>query len=89
MIRCSIGLEYERVYNYAVKVGHGTEEQRKAAKSWIDRLALYDDQIRGCQLRLSTLNHYVQRTDITHGVPLIKPELIVQEVEWVVKHVHR
>jgi pimeloyl-ACP methyl ester carboxylesterase len=88
VIRCNIGLEYERVYNYAVKVGHGTEEQRKAAKSWIDRLALYDDQIRGCQLRLSTLNHYVQRTDITHEVPLIKPELIVQEVEWVVKHIH-
>ena len=83
VIRCNFPNDWRIVYEAGVKMGNGTDEQQAGARKFVEKWELFDDDLRTCQLRLSSRNRYRQFTDCGHDVPLRRPEYIAEEVRWV------
>jgi pimeloyl-ACP methyl ester carboxylesterase len=74
--------ELQLVLDTAVKLGHGTDEHRSIVRQWLSspekELQLQEDQ-----LKLSSRGRLVHATKSGHDVQLTEPEIIAQEVMWV------
>jgi hypothetical protein len=62
------------MYEAGVKMGNGTEGQRAGARKFVEKWELFEDDLRACQLRLSSKNRYRQFTDCGHDVRLRRLE---------------
>lgn len=83
VVRCDMASDFRVLYDAGVKAGNGTEEQRAGARKLIQTLELYDDDLRAAQLRLSSNHRYRLVPDCGHAVSILRPEVIVEEVKWV------
>ncbi|KAF2093831.1 alpha/beta-hydrolase [Rhizodiscina lignyota] len=85
VIRCNMARDYRIIYEAGVKAGNGTEAEREDAKRFIETFDIYDDVIRAAQVRLSRNSKYVVIEDCGHDVPMRRPRIIANEVEWVLE----
>lgn len=67
MIRCNFPPDGRIMYE-GVRMGNGTESQRAGARRVVEKWELFDDDLRACQLRLSSRNRYRQFIDCRHDV---------------------
>ncbi|KAL4745587.1 hypothetical protein BDW72DRAFT_211224 [Aspergillus terricola var. indicus] len=83
VIRANTASDYRAVYEKGVAVGNGTEEQRAAFRSLLDRWECIDRELQEEQLQLSSNTHFVRLEECGHNVHLIRPDVIAQEIKWV------
>ena len=83
VIRCNMAKDFQLIYDAGVRKGNGTEEERRQAREFINVVELYDEEIRTSQLRLSSVHRNVHIPDCGHDVVIRQPELIAEEVRWV------
>lgn len=83
VIRCNMAKDFRTVYEAGIARGQGTEAERADALATIERIELFDDELRTGQLRLSNCNRYVQYPERGHDDVLRHPEMVVEEVRWV------
>lgn len=83
VMRCNTASDYRIIYDAGVEVGNGTEDERAGARRFIETWELFDDDLMAAQLRLSSQARYVRIEDCGHDISLRKPELVVEQVRWV------
>jgi pimeloyl-ACP methyl ester carboxylesterase len=86
VIRSNMANDWRIMYEAGVKAGNGTEEQRHGARGFIERFELFGDDLMAAQLRLSSQNHYVYIADCGHDFPVRRPEIIREELRWILEH---
>ncbi|KAJ5682472.1 hypothetical protein N7462_005637 [Penicillium macrosclerotiorum] len=86
VIRCNSARDFERIYEAGVAVGNGTTTQRQAFRELLDRWDSIDQELKEEQLRLSSTTHFVHLPDCGHNVHLIRPDVVADEVQWVIDH---
>ncbi|EEQ87567.1 hypothetical protein RJZ56_001393 [Blastomyces dermatitidis] len=87
IIRCNGMRDYERLYAKGVEVGNGTQEQRKAFRDLLDSWDEVDRELKEEQLRLSSKCHFVHVADCGHNVQLTRPDVIAEEIKWVLDNI--
>ncbi|OJD12395.1 hypothetical protein AJ78_07003 [Emergomyces pasteurianus Ep9510] len=87
IIRCNGARDYGRLFAKGVEVGNGTEEQRKAFRDLLDIWDDIDRELKEEQLRLSSMCHFVHIPDCGHNVQLVRPDVIAQEIQWVLANI--
>lgn len=85
VIRCNSVKDYWLVYKAGLKAGNGTEEQRAGARNYIHMFDLYHEELCAGQLRLSSRNRYRHIADCGHDINVRRPEIIAEEVRWVLE----
>lgn len=85
VIKCRSSLDYERIYRAGIEAGYGTNEQRRAFRNLLDRWDSICDDLQREQLKLSSQSRLIEVPDCGHNVNLLRPDVIVQEVRWVVE----
>lgn len=76
--------EMRTVFEAAVKEGRGTEEQRASVDRWLGKEGAASElRSQERQLELSTRGRLVRAWKSGHEVHVTEPELIVEEVKWV------
>jgi pimeloyl-ACP methyl ester carboxylesterase len=83
VILCKSVTEYERIYEEGVEVGNGTEVQQRAFRKLLDGWEVAARKLCEEQLRLSSQNHFVYLPDCGHNVHLIRPDVVAEEIRWV------
>ncbi|KAK2779488.1 hypothetical protein FQN52_002421 [Onygenales sp. PD_12] len=86
VIRCNGKRDYERLYVKGVEVGNGTEEERRVYRELLDGWEEVDKWLKEDQMRLSSNCHLVHVPDCGHNVQLVRPDVIAQEVRWVLEN---
>lgn len=89
VIRGDWARELWLLYDAGVTKGQGSEGERAEARDFIDRFGLYDDELRTAMLRLSSCSRYVQYEEYGHSLPLVAPEIVEEEVRWVMEQQQR
>ncbi|RAL12248.1 alpha/beta fold hydrolase [Aspergillus homomorphus CBS 101889] len=84
VIRCRGSLDYRKIYQAGVAAGNGTEAQQKTFERLLDRWDGLDQAMQEDQLHLSRLSRLVYLEDCGHHVHLLRPEVVADEVRWVV-----
>lgn len=88
VIRCNGARDYERIYDKGVETGNGTAQQRRAFRELLDRWDSIDRELKEEQLKLSSNTKLVYLPDCGHNVHLIRPDVVAEEIEWVLKQLH-
>ncbi|KAL3444548.1 Alpha/Beta hydrolase protein [Aspergillus insuetus] len=83
VIRANGVRDYERIYEAGVKSGHGSPEQQRAFRNLLDRWEGIDREVQEGQLGLSRGNKLVRNEDCGHNVHIVRPDVVVQGVRWV------
>ena len=70
--------------------GHGTAEAREALRIRLEDLSEVEEKGQRAQLSLSSNNRFVKAEGEarTHNIQFVQPELIVQEVKWVLEAIN-
>ncbi|KAL4960377.1 alpha/beta fold hydrolase [Aspergillus stella-maris] len=89
VIRCDMTKDFRVLYKAGAERGQGTDEERVKAKEFIETLKLFDDEMRFSQTRLSASSRYRTFLEYGHDGVLRKPEIIVDEVKWILQSIHR
>jgi len=85
VIRCNSKRDYERIYEKGVEAGNGSEEQREAFRKLLDTWEEADRDLKEEQLRLSSNSRLVYLPDCGHNVQLVRPDVVADEIRWVVE----
>lgn len=88
VIWCNGARDYERIYEKGVEVGNGTPLQRKAFRELLDRWEVIDKELKEEQLQLSLNTHFVHLSDCGHNVHLVRPDIVADEIRWVLEQWH-
>lgn len=84
VVRADLVKEFRLLFDAAVKMGKGTEQERNECRLFLETTGLLDDEMRMGQLRLSRgPTKYRRELDHGHAFPMTGPEMIVEEVLWV------
>ncbi|KAJ5995284.1 hypothetical protein N7481_002261 [Penicillium waksmanii] len=73
--------DFQKMYDFGVAAGNGTEEERALFRKRLDRWREMDEDWQRELLKLSRLSRSV-RLYCSHNVQLVQPESIVQEIRW-------
>ncbi|KAL2812975.1 putative alpha/beta hydrolase [Aspergillus granulosus] len=87
VIRANGVRDYERIYEAGVAAGNGTAEQQGAFRELLDRWEGIDKEVQEGQLGLSCVKRLVRLEDCGHNVHLVRPDIVAQEVRWVLERV--
>lgn len=87
VIRCNSARDYWRLYEAGVEMGKGTEEQKKGFRELLERWDRIDEELQREQLRLSRRTRYVHVGDCGHNVQLVRPDVIAEEIAWVLGNI--
>jgi pimeloyl-ACP methyl ester carboxylesterase len=85
VLRCHFARDLQIMYDSGVAKGNGTEKEREEAREFIQRWEFFDDQVRGLHLRLSANTDYRVMKDYGHDVVIRRPEIVVDQVQWVLQ----
>jgi hypothetical protein len=85
VLRCHLAGDLQIMYDSGVAKGNGTEKEREEAREFIQRWELFDDQVRGLQLRLSAYTDYRVMKDFGHDVVIRRPEIVADQIQWVLQ----
>jgi len=83
VIKCHGAGDYQKIYDAGVAAGNGTEPERKAFAELLGRWDDIDTGLKEDQLRLSSKSHYVDLKNCGHNVQLLRPDVVADEVKWV------
>ncbi|KAJ5167015.1 alpha/beta hydrolase fold protein [Penicillium canariense] len=83
VIRCNSARDYERIYERGVEIGNGTPQQQQAFRDLLDRWEAIDKELKEEQLQLSSNTHLVHLPDCGHNVHLVRPDIVADEIRWV------
>ncbi|KUJ17237.1 alpha/beta-hydrolase [Mollisia scopiformis] len=72
------------LYDALIERGHGTEEDREKFKGFLETFDEKDVELQSEIGKLSSKGRYVEARKSGHDVQLTEPEVIVEEVKWVV-----
>ena len=86
VIKCHGAGDYQKIYDAGVAAGNGTGQERRAMKDLLDRWEDIDKGLKEDQLRLSSNHHYVVLEECGHNVQLIRPDVVADEVRWVLNN---
>ena len=75
--------DYEMIYAAGVKAGNGTTEQREQYRKFTDSLDGLSETNQRRQLQLSKRGRMVYALESGHQVHMQQPELIADEVKWI------
>ncbi|PYI02093.1 putative alpha/beta hydrolase [Aspergillus sclerotiicarbonarius CBS 121057] len=89
VIRCRGSLDYRRVYEKGVEAGNGSEKQQKAFWRLLERWDDVDRAMQEEQLGLSGRSRMVYLGECGHQVHLVRPDVVAQEVRWVMEESFR
>jgi hypothetical protein len=87
IIRCESARDYQRLYEKGVEIGNGTEEERRAFRELLNMWDEVDKDLAEEQLRLSSKTHFVHIPDCGHNVQLVRPDVVADEIKWVLRNV--
>jgi pimeloyl-ACP methyl ester carboxylesterase len=73
--------DFQKMYDFGVAAGNGTEEERALFRKYLDRWREMNEDWQRELLKLSCLNRSV-RLYCSHNVQLVQPQSIVQEIRW-------
>jgi pimeloyl-ACP methyl ester carboxylesterase len=85
VIRCRSSTDFERIYESGVRAGHGTEEQQRAFRQFLDRWDDIDEDLQREQLKLSSCSRLVDVPDCGHNINIVRPDVIAEEIRWVIQ----
>ncbi|KAJ5301367.1 hypothetical protein PENANT_c023G10493 [Penicillium antarcticum] len=83
VVLCRSVTEHERIYEKGVKAGNGTQEQQTAFRKTLDSWDVAAREMIEQQLQLSSRTHFVYLPDCGHNIHLLKPDVIAEEIRWV------
>lgn len=83
VMRCNSAGDYRLIYEEGVRMGNGSEREREGARQFVQTWELFDDEVGGAQCALAVGKRYVRVDDCGHDVVVRRPELVVEEVRWV------
>lgn len=89
VVRGNWARDYWRIYEKGVEMGNGTAEERKGFKELLDGWDGIDEEMQREQLKLSSRSRYVHVPDCGHNIQLVRPDVIVKEVRWVLENLVR
>lgn len=75
--------DFQKMYDFGVAAGNGTEEERVLFRKCLDRWREMDEGWQRELLKLSRLSRSV-RLYCSHNVQLVQPQSIVQEIRWAI-----
>ncbi|KAJ5404458.1 alpha/beta-hydrolase [Penicillium cosmopolitanum] len=73
--------DFQKMYDFGVAVGNGTEQERALFRKCLDRWHEMNEDWQRDLLRLSRLSRSVL-LHCSHNVQLLQPQSIVQEIQW-------
>jgi pimeloyl-ACP methyl ester carboxylesterase len=73
--------DFQKMYDFGVAAGNGTEEERALFRKYLDRWREMNEDWQRELLKLSCLNRSV-RLYCSHNVQLVQPQSIIQELRW-------
>lgn len=77
--------DFRKLYEAGVAKGNGTREQQLAVEKTLDRMEELDVKLAKAQMRLSRNHRYVVAGSSGHEVQITQPELIAEEIKWVLE----
>ncbi|CAO2657913.1 Nn.00g071730.m01.CDS01 [Neocucurbitaria sp. VM-36] len=80
VLRCDMASDYQLLYEAGVKLGDGTEEERRVAREFMETFGLFHDQIARAQCRLSENFEYKYFAEWGHDLPIRRPTVVVEEI---------
>ncbi|PYI12942.1 hypothetical protein BO99DRAFT_78382 [Aspergillus violaceofuscus CBS 115571] len=80
--------DFRLIYEAGVQMGNGTSEEREQCTRFFEQGQLFNDELRAGELRLSGYNRFKKVLDEGHSLPVTRPEILVDEVQWVVDMLH-
>jgi hypothetical protein len=83
VILCKSVTEYERIFEKGVEAGNGTKVQQRTFRKLLDGWEVAARRLSEEQLRLSSRTHFVYLPDCGHNVHLIRPDVVAEEIRWV------
>ncbi|KAL4880331.1 Alpha/Beta hydrolase protein [Aspergillus karnatakaensis] len=87
VIQANTVRDYERVYEAGVEAGNGSGEQRRGFRELLDRWEGISSMLQQELLGLSRVSRFVRLRDCGHNVHILRPDVVVREVRWVVERV--
>lgn len=75
--------DFQKMYDYGVSVGNGTEEERALFRKCLDRWREMNEDWQTELLKLSRLTRTVC-LNCSHNVQLVQPQSIAQEIQWAI-----
>ncbi|KAJ5771316.1 uncharacterized protein N7511_003367 [Penicillium nucicola] len=85
VVLCKSITEYERIYEKGIEAGNGTQEQQMAFRKTLDGWDAAAREMAEDQLQLSSKTRFVYLPDCGHHIHLIRPEIIAEEIRWVLR----
>jgi pimeloyl-ACP methyl ester carboxylesterase len=86
VIRANTPRDFQRMYDAGVELGNGTKEERKLSQEFLIQFEALDQRNQEDTLSLSKVTHCVRATS-GHNVQMVQPDLIAEEVKWVLDRV--
>jgi len=83
VIRANTARDFQRLHDAGVAAGNGSEEDRALYRELMARWDKKDHASAEGILRLSSLGRYQYTSENGHNIQLTDPELIVEEIKWV------
>lgn len=84
VVRSDLVKEFRSLFHAALQMGKGTEKDQEECRVFFQTAGLFGDEIRMGQLRLSKgPTKYRREMRHGHALPITGPEIIVEEVLWV------
>lgn len=77
--------DIKRICSAGMDAGNGTSEQREDIHRWLETGEMVREEHQRELLRLSTNSRYVVAKHSGHNVQLTEPELVVEQLQWVLE----
>lgn len=81
-------LDWQKIYEAGLKAGNGTVEQRDTMREFLHGITDTYEIHQGKLLELSRNSRMVRAKDSGHQVNQERPDVVANEIEWVLKNLH-
>jgi pimeloyl-ACP methyl ester carboxylesterase len=89
VMRSNMPRDWRKLFEAGMKLGGGTEDERREAERWVETAELYCAQVQKVLMELSTNAEYVEFDDIGHDFPIRSPERTAEVVERLLRMIKR
>jgi pimeloyl-ACP methyl ester carboxylesterase len=87
VVFCDESVDFGKILSFAEEKGFGSEEARQALRTRLVDMSEIDEKGQRAHLRMSNRSRFVTAEGVarTHNVQFVRPELVAEEVRWVLK----
>ncbi|KAF2730063.1 alpha/beta-hydrolase, partial [Polyplosphaeria fusca] len=85
VLRCNWAVELQKLFDAGVEAGNGSDEERKQVREFLWAWRAFDDEVRaGLDMAEGGVTRrYTYFEECGHDVPSRRPDVVIQEVGWV------